>query len=208
MEMNRLKGAINTALINYQNSPEAFNRYFLSIPTNIIDGIRIKTNQISNTTKNPNYYLSNLFHEPFASIEFQNTSTRETEKIINSLKMKYSSGYDKIFTEVLKFSAPFISCPFGCTCNKSMLSGTFLARLKYAIVKPLLKKGNKKNVVNYRQISLLTSFSKVFERLVYDRLLKYVTTNNILRAEQFGFRVSSSTEKASYKLKDDILNAC
>jgi len=37
--------------------------------------------------------------------------------------------------------------------------------------------------------------------------LKHIQTNNILRTEQFGFRVSSSTEKASYKLIDDVLNA-
>jgi len=42
---------------------------------------------------------------------------------------------------------------------------------------------------------------------MYDRLLNHIQTNNILRAEQFGFRVSLSTEKASYKLTDDILNA-
>jgi hypothetical protein len=87
-----------------------------------------------------------------------------------------------------------------------MLSGTFLTRLKHAIVKPLLKKGDKENVANYRPISLLTSFSKVFEKITYDRLLKHVDTNNILAVEQFGFRTSSSTQKASYKLIDDILN--
>jgi len=79
--------------------------------------------------------------------------------------------------------------------------------LKYATVKPLLKKGSKENVANYRPISLLASFSKVFEKLIYDRLLNHIQTNNILRTKQFGFRVSLSTEKASYKLNDDILNA-
>jgi len=79
--------------------------------------------------------------------------------------------------------------------------------LKYATVKPLLKKGNKDNVANYRPISLLTSFSNVFEKLIYDGLLNHIQTNNILHAEQFGFRVSLSTDKASYKLIDDILNA-
>jgi hypothetical protein len=44
-----------------------------------------------------------------------------------------------------------------------MLSGTYPSRLKYAMVKPLFKKGDKENVANYRPISLLTSFSKVFE---------------------------------------------
>ena len=121
--------------------------------------------------------------------------------------MKNSSGIDEIPTKVFKISAPFISCPLSYIYDMSMLSGIFPARLKYAIVKPLLKKGNKENVANYRSISLLTSFSKLLERLEYDRLLKHITTNNILRAEKFGFRISSSTEKASYKLIDDILNA-
>jgi hypothetical protein len=46
-----------------------------------------------------------------------------------------------------------------------MLSGMFPTRLKYAILKPLLKKGDKENVANYRPISLLTSFSKVFGKV-------------------------------------------
>jgi len=110
------------------------------------------------------------------------------------------------FLQILKISAPFINSPLSDIFNKSMLSGTFPTRLKYAIVKLLLKKGNKANAANYRPISLLTSFSKVLEKMIYDRLLKYSETNNILAIEQFGFRIPSSTEKASYKLIDDILN--
>ena len=114
----------------------------------------------------------------------------------------------KSLQKILKISAPFISSPLSYICNKSMLSGTFPTRLKYAIVKPLLTKGDKENVANYRPISLLTSFSKVFEKIIYDRLLKHTETNNILAVEQFSFRTSSSsTEKASYKPTDDILNA-
>jgi hypothetical protein len=56
-------------------------------------------------------------------------------------------------------------------------------------------------------MSLLTLFSNVFEKIIYDRLLKHNETNNILADEQFGFRISSSTDKASYKLNDEILNA-
>ena len=103
-------------------------------------------------------------------------------------------------------SAPFISSPSSYICNKSMLSGTFPTRLIYAIAKTLLKKGDMENVANYRPISLLTLFSKVFEKIIYDTLLKHIKTNNILAVEQFGFR-TSLTEKASYKLNDDLLNA-
>jgi len=123
--------------------------------------------------------LLHLFHKPFPSIKFKNTSPKEIEKIINSLKIKESSGYDEVSTKILKISAPFISSPLSYIFNKSMLSGTFPTRLKYAVVKLLLKKGGKDTVANYRPISLLTSFSKVFEQIIYDRLL------NILRLTIF-----------------------
>ena len=62
-------------------------------------------------------------------------------------------------------------------------------------------------MANYRPISLLTAFSKVFERIRYDRLLQHIETNNILTNVQFGFRTFSTTDKASYKLIDGILDA-
>jgi hypothetical protein len=125
----------------------------LSITENIIHGIRCNNKQVYNINKNPNNYLLNPFHKPFHSIKFKNMSTKEIEKIINSLKIKESSGYDEISTKILKISAPFISSYLTYICNPSMLSGTFPTRLKYAIVKPLLKKGDKENVDNYRPIS-------------------------------------------------------
>jgi hypothetical protein len=50
-------------------------------------------------------------------------------------------------------------------CNMSILSGSFPARLKYSVIKPLFKKGDKKDLKIFRPISLLTSFSKIFEKL-------------------------------------------
>jgi len=160
---NRLKGPITTNINNNQNSPEAFNKHFLSVTENIFEAVRCTNKLGDNINKNPNYYLLNLFHNSFPSIKFKNTSPKEIEKIINSLKTKESSGYDEVSTKILKISAPFISSPLSYICNKSMLSGTIPTTLKYAIVKPLLKIGDKENVANYRPVSLLTSLSKVFE---------------------------------------------
>jgi Notch-like protein len=131
---------------------------------NIFHDVRCTNKQGHNINKNPNYYLLNRFHKPFPSIKFKNTSSKEIEKIINSLKIKASSGFDVVSTKIPKISAFFfISSPLSYICNKAMLSGTLPTRLKYATVKPLLKKGDKENLANYRPISLLTSFSKVFE---------------------------------------------
>jgi hypothetical protein len=87
-----------------------------------------------------------------------------------------------------------------------MISGNFPSRLKYAIIKPISINEDKKKIANYRPISLLPSFSKILEKIMYSRLMNHLETNNILAPEQFGFRPSSSTELVSFKFINRILN--
>jgi hypothetical protein len=150
--------------------------------------------------------LSKISHNPFLNIKCNNTSTKETERLIKSIGVKNSHGYDGITTEMLKVSAPYISSPINYICNKSIRCETFPSCLKFTIVKPLFKKGDKENMANYRPISLLTSFSKVFKRIIHERLLEHININNNLVEEQFGFRPATSTDRASYKLINEILN--
>jgi len=150
--------------------------------------------------------LLNQPHRVFPNISFKNTSPKEIENIIKSLKAKESYGYDGITTKILTISAPFISSPLSYIFNRSMLSGIFPTRLKYATITPVLKNGDKKNVANYRPISILPSFSKILEKIIYIRLMNHLETNNILAAEQFGFRTSSSTEQALFNFINNILN--
>jgi len=91
----------------YQNSPDAFNNYFLSIANKIICATRQKNSKDSKTYESPPHYLTNLFHKPFPNIQFNNTSTNEINKIIKSLHLKKSSGYEEISTKIMKISAPF-----------------------------------------------------------------------------------------------------
>jgi hypothetical protein len=77
--------------------------------------------------------------------------------------------------------------------------------LKFTEIKPLYKKGKIANTSNYRLISLVTSFSKIFEKIVYTRLIRHLSHNHILVDEQFGFRFKSSMDLASYKLINDVL---
>ena len=101
---------------------------------------------------------------------------------------------------------PCYHYPLTSICNKSLSSGISHERLKYAIIKPVHKKGDKFLDTN-RPISLLTSFSKIFEKLIYIRLYKHICSNNILVTEQCGFIINSSTDAASYDVTNEILNA-
>jgi hypothetical protein len=98
----------------------------------------------------------------------------------------------------------FIKKPLADICNASFASGIFPDRLKIAIVKPLHKKGNTGEVQNYRPISLLSVFSKTVEKLVYNRLMSFITKNNILNDAQHGFREGKSTETATHAFLENI----
>jgi sarcosine oxidase/L-pipecolate oxidase len=78
--------------------------------------------------------------------------------------------------------------PLTYICNAILNSGIFPDRLKYTIIKPIFKKGDDQEIMNYGPISMLTSFSKVIEKLIYARLLDHINTNCILVNEEYGFR--------------------
>jgi fructose-1,6-bisphosphatase/inositol monophosphatase family enzyme len=64
----------------------------------------------------------------------------------------------------------------------------FPDRLKYAVVNPLFKKGDRSSIANYKPISMLSSFSKVFEKVMYNQLYEHLSKYSILAEEEFGFR--------------------
>ena len=76
--------------------------------------------------------------------------------------------------------------------------------MKIAKISPIFKKGDKSILSNYRPISILPCFSKIFERIMYNRLNTYLADNNVLFNKQFGFRAGYSTEHALLELIEKI----
>jgi len=91
--------------------------------------------------------------------------------------------------------------------GNSLFSGIFPDLLKYTVVKPLFKKGDKFKTSDYRPISILSYFSKVLEKVMYNQLQEHLNQYSILAEEQFGFRTDSTTNKAIYKLINENLKA-
>jgi hypothetical protein len=169
----------NKEITNQNTVANIFNNYFLSIAESLNLG---KNKQTNTKEPNPISYLINSFHQRFPKMSWHNASTHEIEKIIKFLKSKNTCGYDEISTCTLKLSTPYIIFQLTYICNAILNTSTFPDRLKYAIIKPIFKKGDDQDtrITNYRPISLLTSFSKVNEKLIYARLLDHITTNSIL----------------------------
>ena len=114
-----------------------------------------------NFNQDPIHNLSSKFLNLNTVLHFNPTSTNEVNKIIQSLKIKNSHGYDEITSRILKISAPSIISPLSYIFNNAFGSGIFPDRTKYSIIKPLHKKGTIDELENYRPISLLTSLSKI-----------------------------------------------
>ena len=134
-------------------------------------------------------------------------SENEVEKVIKNLKGKCSSGFDGVMDPILKKCVQVIKKQLADICNTSFASGTFPETLKIAIVEPLHKKGNTGEVQNYRPISFLSVFSKITEKLMYCRLMSFVTKNNILNNVQHGFCECKSTETATDAFLENIQKA-
>ena len=214
--INKEKGKTQSEMLVPQIVPEGklisdqkiianlFNNYFLSIANLITTD---KNNDTKSNICNSTEYLFKHYDKPFPSIKWQYASTHEVEKILRSLKIPNSAGYDKISNRLLKLSDPYIASPLTYICNAALNLGVFPDRLKYVTVKPIHKKGNLQDLANYRQIALLTAFSKVSEKLIYTKFYTHLLDNNILTAHQFGFRAHHSTEQATFSLINSILEA-
>jgi hypothetical protein len=109
--------------------------------------------------------------------------------------------------KILKMSTPYIISPLTYIINKTLATGIFPLRLKYAQIHPIFKEGDTADITNYRRISLLTSFSKIFEKVIYKRLYTHFVKSKVFAPEQYGFRNKLSTELASYKLLDAALTS-
>ena len=105
---------------------------------------------------------------------------------------------------MVKMSYKELVIPLFHICKNSMKLGIFPDEMKIAKIKPLFKAGERDIVSNYRPISILPVFSKLLERIMYNRVYAHVTSNSLLYMKQFGFQSQNSTEYAILQLAKEI----
>ena len=77
--------------------------------------------------------------------------------------------------------------------------------LKISKMVPIFKSGNKEECTNYRPITLLSSFNKIFGKKIQSDLINHIERNQLLYEKQFGFRKYHSTIDALINTYDYII---
>ena len=131
--------------------------------------------QIQAITSSNDYLLQHNKTE--TTFNFVSVNEVYIDNVINKLKNKSSYGYDTISNKHIKYARNVLTKPLTLLFNQC----------------------------NYRPIALLPSLSKIFERVMFDQLLAYLSNNNLLCMNQFGFRPGHSTELAALRLVDHLI---
>lgn len=162
---------------------------------------------LQNTTKpNPNLDEHELPPPIEQNLNFEQTTAKEILKIIDSLKSKTSAGIDQISSKLIKYCKEELLNPLTFIFNKSLTEGIFPNQLKIAKVYPKYKTGPTNEINSYRPISLISTFSKIIEKIVLERLLKHLEQNKLLTNKQHGFLKGRSTATALTQLIEYVID--
>ena len=173
-----------------------FNDYFINIGSDL-------ESKIPDQNIDPLNYIQ---HESQQSIFLNAANEDEVMRIVKDLK-NTSTGWDGIHSKVLKRSLSVILKPLTHVLNLSLSQGFYPDSMKVARVIPLFKSGNNMCISNYRPVSVLPVISKLFERLMFNRITDFIDKQNILYKYQFGFRTNHGTDSALITLVDHIMSA-
>jgi hypothetical protein len=127
--------------------------------------------------------LHTYFPNGFPKIKINPVTETEITRTTLSLKSKNSSGYNGISNKIMKLCRQQISKPLSYVINKSIFMGVYPERLKYAIINLIHKKGDKSLISNYRPMSLVTGFAKVFETVIFRKLNDHFQSHKVLLSE-------------------------
>jgi len=187
----------NVMISDNRQIAEEFNNYFATIGLNL--AATIVPTQI--------HFSSFLPPGPSQSAVFECTDPLEIRSIICNLTSSCSTGVDEIPSSVIKLVVDYISMPLCSIINNAICNACFPKILKIAKVIPIHKSGDSSLFSNYRPISLLTNFTKIFEKVIFVRLKNFLAKINIPSNNQFGFQSKKSTSMAILEMVDKISSA-
>ena len=144
-----------------------FNDHLVNVGSTLSNNIHCNVNPLSYVEANPNSMV-----RPYLTVE-------DIINVISPLNTS-SAGYDEMPALILKKCIDEYITPIMYLVNLSIRQGTFPSELKLAKVIPIFKSGNEQLINNYRPISVLPFFSKIYEKVMANFLINFLDANGIL----------------------------
>lgn len=194
---------VNNYKVNEQNntgaiSPNEFNNYFTNIATELINALPVSNSTPVEHVKKLNFnHKTNGFH-------FHTVSYVQVLDIINNLKKTKSRDIYDIDIDILNCIKFIILIPLTNLINLCIINNVFPDVLKLARVVPIHKKGSTDIPANFRPISIIPIFAKIFEIVIKQQVTNHLEINKLFSDCQFGFRSNKSTTCAINKFTDFV----
>jgi hypothetical protein len=189
----------NKSVTSDNEIAEEFNKFFSSIGTKI-------SAEIPNVTKDPVSYI-NDYDANKPKFYFDIPGPVHICDVVKSFASKSSIDSDGISLKFVKSIIDVICVPLAHVFKLSLEQGIFPDKLKYSRVVPIFKMGDNRLCDNYRPITLVSTFSKILEKIVAVRLTNHLELNNLLYKNQYGFLRNTSTEHNLVQVVNFISNA-
>jgi len=181
-----------------EEKAESFRDFFKSKTEDIVRQADIKDEVYNGKRKVSGTYTNNWI------------TTELVERTLKDCKPKRCYGFDRVPMIFLRDGAAELSPIITVLMQKILLEEKTPEEWKVARIVPLLKRGDKKLITNYRPISNLCSITKIYERLLLHRLELIEKEENVdlTGASQYGFKKNVSTETACLEIQSKIARSC
>uniref|UniRef100_A0A1B6KD14 Reverse transcriptase domain-containing protein n=2 Tax=Cicadellinae TaxID=33370 RepID=A0A1B6KD14_9HEMI len=186
---------------NPTQTADHFNTFFTEVAE-----LTLKQNNCSPGDADDNENYETPLNYVDKSLYLTPTCINEVRNIINALKSKSSSGVDEYSSKIVKHCSEELMPPLVSIINKSFSLGEFPTALKLSKVYPKHKKGSTLEVQNYRPISLISTFSKIIEKIALHRLMAHLKQENLITEKQHGFLKGKSTSSAIISLVEHVID--
>ena len=177
-----------TFVTNFAEKAGIFNAFFAN-QCNILENNSI----IPELNYKTNMRISNIV-----------LTSADLSKIIKEMNPNKAHGHDNISIKMIQLSGNSIIYPLKLIFETAIRSNQFPDSWKMGVIIPVHKKENKNLIKNYRPISLLPIFGKIFEKIIYNNLFRYFEDNKFLSDKQSGFRAGDSCVSQLLAITNEI----
>jgi hypothetical protein len=178
-----------------------FNNFFSKIPL-------VTTKSLESSSTLAYYFLSeNVKLENVCNFNFHHVSAVDILKSFKLIKIKNTEDLWGVSVKVLESILEVVAPTLALIFNSCIDNGIFPDLMKCSKVVPIFKSGHRDNPSDYRPVSILPAFSKIFEKTMLTQLISHFNSNKILHAQQFGFTKGRSTTDAGASLIKFILQS-